>query len=407
VAVQEGQRGGDGGLAAEIGVTGTESPKRALVASDSAIARDPRVLNQIRWLTESGWVVDSLGRGTKAPELNGIHYPMRRRSVVTRVLSYLLLPSKALYQVLTASTIPKGLAAHGTVAPYDLVVLNEIELLPWFAESAEQIVKRAPHGTAHLDLHEFAPSQRSGLLFRLFFRRYRNWLISFIAAPSIRTRSVVSPGIAKLYSDLFPIPTPAVVRSCAEFVEQAPSVVDPDHIKLVHHGSASLARGPESLIEAMRLVQDRFTLHLMLVGSAADLKRLKQKAAPLGSRVVFKDPVAVQDVAKALNEFDLEVIFFPPVTENLRHALPNKLFQAIQGRLGVIIGESPDMAQLLSDYGNGIEIPGWTASDLAAGINALDVQTITRLKERSGSAALALNVDEEKNNFLAAAGLAL
>ena len=376
--------------------------RRALVASDSVIARDPRVLNQIHWLTDSGWTVDSLGRGGKPPEVSGRHYSMARRSIITRVLAYLLLPSRSIYRVLTASTIPRVAEGHGA---YDLVVLNEIELLPWFIECGGDFVKPGPLGTTHLDLHEFAPSQRGGLAFKLFFRRYRRWLIDFIPSPAIATRSVVAPGIAKLYADMFAIPTPAVVRSCPEFVEQDPSPVDPLNIKLVHHGSASLARGPESLIEAMYKIEERFSLHLMLVGPAAEINKLKRKAAPLGQRVVFREPVAVQDVAAALNRYDLEVIFFPPVTENLRHALPNKLFQAIQGRLGIVIGESPDMAEVLSTYGNGVVARGWAADNLASAINALDAQAVEQLKKRSGPAAESLNSGNEKDNFFAATGL--
>lgn len=153
------------------------------------------------------------------------------------------------------------------------------------------------------------------------------------------------------------------------------------------------------------MVESRFSLHLMLVGSSSAVKTLRRKAAGFDHRIVFEEPVAVENVATALNPYDVELIFFPPVTENLRHALPNKFFQSIQGRLGIVIGESPDMAELVAEFDNGIVVKGWSPTDLAAAINALDVAQIGRLKAASGVAAAELNSAREKSHFFAAAGL--
>lgn len=376
--------------------------RRALVACDSDLSRDPRVLRQIEWLVGDGWSVDSLGHGPRPAKVDGTHYQLHRRSLPTRLLAYALLPSRARFELLVGFSIPTLPPQQGLSEPYDLLLVNDMELLPWATEVAATIVKPAPTGRFHLDLHEFAPSQANGLLWKLLFRRYQRWSIRFIPSPAITSRSTVAPGIAKLYEDYFAIPPLSVVRSSPPFVDLDPGPVDPDQIRLIHHGKADLDRNPQLLVDAMALIEDRFDLTLMLVGSPRVVKTLRDAAAALGSRVSFIPPVPVNDVASAVNAYDLEVIFFPPTTLNLKHALPNKFFESVQGRLGIVVGESPEMVDLVEQYGLGVVVPEWTAESLASTVNALTAERVADLKQAASAAAHDLSAEAERDRFLAA-----
>jgi glycosyltransferase involved in cell wall biosynthesis len=377
-------------------------PKRALVASDSNVSNDPRVLKQVRWLAESGWTVDTLGRGKRPQEVNGAHFAMPPRSLATRLFANIVLPRKLRYRVLVESAIPEELL-ESPKPEYDLVVLNEIELLPWFYRQHQSL---APLSRCrHLDLHEYAPSQRSGLIHNLLFKRYRLWQTSFVGSGVFTSRSAVSPGVARLYAERFTIPAPAIIRNVAEYTDQLPGDVDPTDIKLIHHGSAAAVRRLDLMIDAMAHIDERFSLHLMLVGSRQDLEFLQRKAEPFGSRVTFHAPVDLQDVSAALNRFDLEVIFIPPATENLRYGLPNKLFESVQGRVGLVLGQSPDMVELAVACSNGVVVDGWEAADLARVVNSLSLADVERLKSASHSVARELSSDSEKERFLAATGV--
>ena len=376
---------------------------RALIASDSTIARDPRVLKQLRWLAELGWHVDTLGRGPKSAEAFGEHYTMPTRPLAARLFAHFLLPNRQRHTVLVDSTIPAELRSPPAQSGYDLVIVNEIELLPWFVRTHSLLV--AASGHAHLDLHEYSPSQQTGFLYRLVFRRYRNWLIAFIPSPVFASRSVVAEGIAKLYVALFGFAEPAVVRNAPPYVEQDPSPVDDNHIRLVHHGVASGARALDLLIDAVALTDNRFSLELMLVGKAGDIDALRKHAKRLGAVVTFRTPVSVHEISRALNEYDIEVIFYPPTSENMRFSLPNKFFEAVQGRLALVTGQSPEMAGVIKQYGNGIVVDGWSATDLAAALNKLTAENITAMKLASTIAANDLSSEMEKDRFLAALGL--
>lgn len=374
------------------------APRRALVASDSRVSRDPRVLRQVGWLESDGWTVDTLGRGPAPHDLSGTHHPMPDQPRLLRIAANLFAPHRLRNRILVEWTIPRSLRRG---ADYDAVVVNEVELLPWFTRRGAGRLTSGRTAIRHLDLHEFVPGQGYGLQSRLIHRSYRRWLSRFVASPVFTSRSVVSPGVGRLYRRFFSMPVATVVLSCPDHVELEPSEVDPERISLVHHGAVSAARALPLLIEAVGLLDRRFVLHLMLLGAPERVAALRRLAAPLGDRVRFIDPVDVRDIARRINVFDLEVIFFPPVTANLRHTLPNKLFEAVQGRLGVVIGESPDMRALTAEVGNTVVVPGWSAADLAGTLGAITTDDVRRMKAASHAAARHFSASTERSRFLA------
>jgi hypothetical protein len=177
-------------------------------------------------------------------------------------------------------------------------------------------------------------------------------------------------------------------------------------IRLVHHGRADLGRGLELMLDAMLELDDRFELTLMLVGEKFELASLGKHPAAASGRVRFREPVPVDEVAAALNEYDVEIIFFPPRTENLRFVLPNKLFEAIQARLGLVIGESVEMVRVTESAGNAVVVPAWTSNALAGTIASLDAGSVRRLKAASHAVAPEYSAEREGAVFLAAIGAA-
>jgi glycosyltransferase involved in cell wall biosynthesis len=376
---------------------------RVLVASDSEIARDPRVARQVLWLESRGHVVDTVGRGTGLSKQSGRHFSMPRRPLAVRLLTYLFLPNRARYEILVGGTVPDELQGDAQSSPYDAVVLNEIELLPWFIKIAPRIA--SAHAKIHLDLHEFSPGQGQGLVYHLLFKRWRKFLISFIPSGLFTSRTTVAEGIAELYEELFDIPRPIVVRNCPAYEELSSHPVSGDRVRLVHHGVAAASRRLDLLIDAMAFLPENYSLELMLIGTPDKLNSLKSEAARVSPRITFRDPVPVTQIARALNEYDAEVIFYPPTTQNLKFALPNKLFEAVQGRIALITGDSPEMANVIRTFGNGAVVAGWTARDLAAGILELTPAQLSSMKKNSEAAAQSLSSEHEAQVFLTAVGL--
>ena len=389
-----------------------QPPTTALIVNDSALKNDPRVLRQIEWLAASGWTIDTLGLGPTPPDGVRVHYTLRpftgvRNSRVFRTLVHALLPNRLRFRLLDGWRVPHTLRQRVPRDRYNLVVMNDIELLPWIRYSVRNLLDGPSGGACHLDLHEYhewSPKNRVERILRRRLAGYHAWLKSHIRLAIFTSRSTVAPGIAELYATEFSIPLPSIVRNSTPFVSQEPSPVDPMEINLVYHGNADPDRGLHLLVEAMRLLDTRFVLNLMLTGSSDDRSWLANFARDLGDRVRFVAPVPMPEVPSAINRFDLEIIFFPPTTNNLRYVLPNKFFEAVQGRLGLVIGESVDMVALVTQFDNGLVVNGWRPEDLAAAIESLDGAKTEKMKSGSHAAARYLCSEREKISFLHALG---
>ena len=87
------------------------------------------------------------------------------------------------------------------------------------------------------------------------------------------------------------------------------------------------------------------------------------------------------------------MFLWEPVTFNLKHCMPNKLFEFIQGRLAVAIGPSPDMAKFLIDNEIGIIAESFEPEALAEKLNKLTAESITEMKNRSHELAYKWNAE--------------
>ena len=381
----------------------TES-RTALVIVMSAVTTDPRVRRQIDWLTQAGWTVDSIGPGDHhVPEVRD-HFaltdPARwTRTKIGSAVVYALLPMMTKFRVLLQNRIPSVVQRRVAHGHYDLVVFNDHHFLPWIADS-RVFSDAALEGHIHLDLHEYVPakSQRGGL-WHLFAAPFFDWRRSFIGHPRFDTRSTVVRAIGELYAEEFGFADPAVIRNCPPYVDQEPTPVAAEEIRLLHHGAANHHRGLYEMIDAMRLVEDRFSLTLILMGSEERVAQYVEYAKDLGDRVRFVDPVPMQEISTFINSYDLEIMFYRPRNRNLELALPNKLFEAVQGRLGLVIGESPMMEEVVRQYDNGLIVPGWSSKDLAEALNTLTADRVQRLKDGSAAAAKELSAESESGAF--------
>ncbi len=375
----------------------TEPSKRALVICYSPVGSDARVTNQIRWLEAAGYRVDILSRGPEHPDATGRGFRIGYPALWLRLVIYVLLPPRARFRWLVEKHLP---TSELSGEKYDLVVVNDLHLLPWVVKAAPEFAK----GPVILDLHEVYSGNGTSLLYKLLIARYDDWLLTFITSPVFTKHLTVAEGIADLYRDQYGVQRPGVIRNVAPYEELEPSPVDPERIVLVHHGYAAVERGIDIMLDAALQFEPRFKLVLMVLGDERSLAPLRRHPAITAGRAEFRAPVGVTEVARALNDCDLELIFFPPRFPNNIYALPNKFFEAIQGRLGIVIGDSPEIVPFVREHGFGIVVDGWSASDLAAAINRLSADDIAAMKQASARAASELSTRGEGPRFLAEIG---
>lgn len=381
------------------------------MVSYSEIATDPRVRRQVDWLTGDGWGVDTIGLGPHPTPEVADHFVVRAPAawLATKwgtLISHTLVPRRRRFRMLYTDRIPTAARERVRTGVYDLVVLNELEFAAW-VDDPRDFTPAAAHTRRHLDLHEYhnPRMRRRTLGGRLTAGNYR-WMRRQIGHPSFTSRTVVNAPIGQLYVDEFGIAPLVPVRNAPPYVDQDPSHVDPDEIRLLFHGLASWQRGFTEILDAFRTLPERFSMTFMLMPNPVIIRMLEEalEGHPARDRIRIVPPAPMREIAERINEYDLEVVFYRPTEHNLRYALPNKFFEAIQGRLGVVVGESPSMAELVRERGCGVVVPGFDGSDLAAALGALSADDVAALKSAADRAARTLNAEAEGRAFLAAVG---
>ena len=384
-------------------------PQTALVAVRSDIRVDPRVRRQIDWLTSEGWTVDTIGMG-EVPDGVRDHFALRPQAAWTtgklgRAVMHATLPDRAKFGILIARRVAPEAVKRIRRGDYDLIVFNDIDFAAWVADRSI-FTPEALQAHVHLDLHEwFPPHLPPGSRLRIRVDSYHGWLRSFIGHDAYTTRSTVAGGIADAYAEEFGFPRPDVIRNAPSYLDQKPSPVGDDRVRLIHHGVAQWQRGLREVVDAMRLLDHGFDMTFMLAGSPAVIDELTSIAADVADRVHIVPPAPMAELSRVVNQYDLEVMFYPPLNENLKWALPNKLFEAVQGRLGLVIGPSPMMAEIIEEYGNGVMATGWKPEELAAAISSLTPARVRELKAASDRAAHDLSAEHERDAFLRVVGL--
>lgn len=383
------------------------SSQRALVMSYSHIESDPRVRRQIDWLRSEHWTVDSLGLG--ASDVNEVHRhyellepPKWSVSPFTLAAGSLLLSPRKYFERTLLDRIPQSLRGEAIAGKYDLFIFNEMEFLPWIEVLQES--NTAATAAFHIDLHEYHRKDRRRDTFggRLTSHHYR-WRRGFIADPAFTSRTAVNSQIAGFYADEYGIEMPTAIRNIPAFVDQAPSPVNPAEIRLLFHGMASFSRGFDVMLEAMALLPANYSMTFMLMPNEAVHSWLQQEidSHPAGERIRIVPPSPMREIAERINEYDLEIILFPPSSTNLQFALPNKFFESIQGRLGLVVGRNETMTPIVQEWRNGIIVPEFTGAALAHAVSEASVDDIAQLKMASDRAATHFNAENEGLAFLA------
>ena len=365
---------------------------RVLVLSFTDLARDPRVHRQIRFLSERYAVVAA---GTGDPGLPGIDHVAlapRPKALRSRLVGALRLALRRYDAYYWATAAVLDCRARLAGRKFDLVLANDIDTLP----VALAIAGRAP---VLFDAHEYAPLEfEDRISFRLLVRPYRFHLCRTYM-PRARAVTTVCDRIAEEYERLVGA-RPAVVWNAPDWEPLTPSSVEPQRIRMVHHGGAQRSRRLEGMIRMMRHLDERFSLDLVLQGpDSGYVDRLRREASG-DARIRFVDPVPMRALPGFLNRYDVGVFLLPPVNFNYRHALPNKLFEFVQARIAVAIGPSPEMARLVERYGLGVVADDFSPRALASRLAGLDAESVRQTKLRADLAARALSADRAREQIL-------
>ncbi len=362
---------------------GMPSGRSLLIISFSEIVNDARVLKQVREFGPD-FEVTTCGYGVKPVEVAHhvqipdelIHWKYDNADLILHRYSH------AYWNNAVVAFVKKQLTGR----QFDAVLANDFDSVP-------VSLSLMPRFGVHADMHEYAPREKESLLrWRMFVGPFRAWVCK-IFLPRCASVTTVSSGLAREYAKNFGI-RPAVVRNAPAYVELSPSKTE-GPIQLVHVGVGHRDRNLHLMIEALKQVKVPMTLDMYLVSTDdAYLSELKERAKQV-SGVTIHDPVPRDAVIETLNTYDMGIHLLPPISFNNKWALPNKFFDYIQARLGMIIGPSPEMAELLQKIECGVITKDFTAESLAKALNELTIPAVTLYKEKAAIAAKSLSSESE------------
>lgn len=367
----------------------TEDRQQILVVTYTPIAREPRALKQIRYLRQHHDITTA-GFGPAPfedlPHIELDDAPPYRWGVLGRFL-YLVLLGLHLYPLLTRFSSRDAIARQRLASGvWDAIIAHDPQTMSMALSLPARLGVVA-------DLHEYSPRQNEhSPSWRFLIAPYMRWLCKTKVTKAAAVVTV-GQGIADEYRRQFGIESTVVINA-TPYQELAPHPVSTP-LRLVHSGVPAVQRRLEIMIDAVLQTSADVTLDFYLVDDDSPyMESLRQRAAG-SDRIRFNRPVPYADLVRTLNGYDIGLSIFAPTTFNLAWCLPNKFFDFIQARLGVIVGPSPEMERFVADFGIGAVMPDFEATSLARLLEQIDVDTVSSWKQASSAHAEQLSSESQ------------
>jgi glycosyltransferase involved in cell wall biosynthesis len=376
--------------------------KKIVIISNGILSSQPRVLMELNALTSTNYEIIVIGSSPgflkyKFVKLSSVspapiikfHYQFNaffRKVLSAFVLSYLLFYRFviSIRKVLVSELNKIKLLSEKP----DLIILHGIEHLPWVYPVVEKLKCKII-----LNLHEYYPLEfeddeqwlkTTKLYYDKLLKKYGKLVDAYFVVCESIISKYKKDGLSNLY----------LVRNTKPFYELRPIVTNSDKLRMIHHGVCNSSRKIEFMIEVMKFLPENYYLDLMLVPDRVNYTNLINLAKD-DHRIRFINPVITEDIPLFINNYDIGIFLLPPVNFNYLNALPNKLFEYIQGRLAIVVSPNPEMKKLVEDYSVGKASKDYTPKEFANTILSISKEELNQFKINSNKAAMILNDEKE------------
>ena len=362
-----------------------------LILSFSPIAADARVLKQVVEFSRD-FAVTTCGYGP-APEgvTDHVRIPdeVRHDDLDGRLITLRLY--RRAYWALGAVRYARD-ALAGRV--WDAVIANDVEAVPL-------ALATSPRYGVHADLHEYSPLLHEEIpQWKRRISPYVSWVCATYL-PRVSSATTVSRGLQREYLRQFGLHTELVTNAAPRLAVEPSPVHAP--VRLVHSGACLRNRALHEMIDGVTAAAASVTFDLYLTpNDPGYLAELRERAESSGGRVTVHAPVPYAELAGVLHAHDLGVHVLAPTNFNNTWALPNKLFDYVQARLGVLIGPTPEMAEFVDRFGVGAVADGFSAAAFARLLDSITPDDVARFKAASDAASHELSAETQVQIWRAA-----
>ena len=287
--------------------------KKICIITFSNIARDGRVLRQIKYLSQD-YQIKVIGYGLPHPswiDLPVEFHPIEpyQPSLFTRMADFTYLGLAqifpAFYQKWYWRRLTRQKALKIALTDHcDAFHANDWDTLPIAAMASEKF------GTKLVfDAHEYAPLEFENRWYWPLQRKGVDWVICQYLS-KINLATTVVNAIAERYYQEYGLKT-QVILNAPEMSDLPLRKEQNEKIHLVYHGVAGADRNTDKMIYTLQLCDQRFVLDFMLTNMDSpyvqNLISLSASLAP--GRIFFHNPVDPEEIVKRISEFDIGFFF--------------------------------------------------------------------------------------------------
>jgi len=351
--------------------------KRVIVSVTNDISTDQRVAKVCKTLIQNNFEILVIGR--KLP--NSIS--LKRNYKIKRFR--LLFNSGLLFY----AEYNLRLFLYLLFTRKDLLLANDLDtLLPNYLISLLQNTKIV------FDSHELFP-EIPELVHRPRVKKVWLALEKYIL-PKLKNNYTVCNSIAEFYKNKYHSNFTTIKNlPNKKTIEKGVFPFNTDNKKIIlYQGALNVGRGIELMIETMHFLQNHL---LVLIGSGDISKSLKNKVSEenLNDKVFFLGKINPETLHKLTPLADLGLSLEEDLGLNYRFALPNKIFDYIQGEVPILVSNLPEMSEVISAYQVGEIVKNRTPEKLAKQIKEVLEKEYTK-ELKLAKTALIWEQQEEK-----------
>ncbi|KXK06023.1 MAG: hypothetical protein UZ04_CHB001000018 [Chlorobi bacterium OLB4] len=220
---------------------------KVLIIAYTELNSDPRPLKQIKILKEK-FEVTSIG--LKASNEEQKFYKLNKRSILKEALDLRYLFTKN-YEKYFWTDERIEIVNQLKGCRFDCIIAHN--------ELAIPLALKIDHNAKIiLDAHEYFPEEESGTPLGRINKKFREYIMkTYSKIPSVTIS--VSENISKRYLEKWGIKS-IVVTNLPKFHNIKPTLVNPQKIKLVHHGIVTPTRKIEKMINVLKELGDNYEL---------------------------------------------------------------------------------------------------------------------------------------------------
>ncbi len=276
---------------------------------------------------------------------------------------------------------------------FDRILCHDLHLVPLACALKDANADKNTKIT--IDLREFYPRQfEQRPAWKLLVSPYYDYLCHhFLSRADVYL--TVSPGLVDAYKKEYAISC-ELIPSLSYYQEKITPHPTALPIKCIHHGNASSVRKLEHMIEGFAPFEGKYTFDLMLVNTEPEYLEKLRNMANNSPHINVIAPVPMPEIVSFVAKYDVGVYLSVSNNFNEKYGWPNKLFEYIQARLGVIISPSPDMSNLVNSTAVGCTSDDYSAASLSKLLSELNIEKIDNFKQKSHEAAKIYSWEENE-----------